>query len=92
MTTVPTTSSSPPSPDGPANEDGAGGKAPLQWGLVAVAVPVMALAFGGAALIGESQNALGAGLIAMLTTISALIDAKDEAGLARELADIKSMY
>ena len=73
MTSAPATSSSAPSADGPSDEDGAGGKAPLQWGLVAVAVPVMALAFGGAALIGESQNALGAGLIAMLTTISALV-------------------
>ena len=77
MTTVPATSSSSPSPDGPANDDGADAKAPLQWGLVAVAVPVMALAFGGAALIGESQNALGAGLIAMLTTISALVTPRE---------------
>lgn len=75
VTTVPATSSSPPSPD--AAGEPAEGKAPLQWKLVAVAVPVMALAFGGAALIGESKNALGAGLIAMLTTISALVTPRE---------------
>jgi hypothetical protein len=44
---------------------------------VVIGVPVMALAVGGAALIGESKNSLGAGLIALLTTIAALATTRE---------------
>lgn len=60
---------SPPATSGQAPGDG---KPPLMWGFVAIAVPVMGLAVGGAALIGESKNALGSGLIALLTVVAAL--------------------
>ncbi|MFM9128042.1 MAG: hypothetical protein ACKOTA_10940, partial [Solirubrobacterales bacterium] len=67
--TSPPATSAPSSPAAQAPGDG---KPPLMWGFVAIAVPVMGLAVGGAALIGESKNALGSGLIALLTVVAAL--------------------
>lgn len=67
--TSPPATSAASSPSAPAPGDG---KPPLMWGFVAIAVPVMGLAIGGAALIGESKNALGSGLIALLTVVAAL--------------------
>ena len=67
-TSPPATSAPPPA----AAQAPGDGKPPLMWGFVAIAVPVMGLAVGGAALIGESKNALGSGLIALLTVVAAL--------------------
>ena len=53
-------------------------KAPLQWRLLAIAIPVMALGFGGAALIGEAKNGLGAALIAMFTVIAAVASPREK--------------
>ena len=64
-------------PPSPATQASGGEKPPLMWGLVAIAVPVMGLAVGGAALIGESKNALGSGLIALLTVIAALATTRE---------------
>ena len=72
MSAHPATSPTPPATQAPDGE-----KPPLMWGMVAVAVPVMGLAAGGAALIGESKNALGAGLIALLTVIAALATTRE---------------
>lgn len=70
MTSSPSATAANP---GPPDE-----KAPLQWGLVAIGIPVMALAFGGAALIGESKNSLGSALIALLTVITAIASPREK--------------
>ena len=59
-------------------EDGKPEKAPLQWGLLAISLPVMVLGFGGAALIGETKNGLGAALIAMFTVIAAVASPREK--------------
>ncbi len=62
----------------PSPEEDKPDKPPLQWGLLAFAVPVMALGFGGAALIGEARNGLGAALIAMFTVIAAVASPREK--------------
>ncbi len=52
-------------------------KPPIQWKLSLIGIPVMGLAFGGATLIGEQKNVLGAGLIALLTVIAALASPRE---------------
>lgn len=62
----------------PSPEEAKPEKPPLQWGLLAIALPVMALGFGGAALIGEAKNGLGAALIAMFTVIAAVASPREK--------------
>lgn len=62
----------------PSPEEAKPEKPPLQWRLLAIAVPVMALGFGGAALIGEAKNGLGAALIAMFTVIAAVASPREK--------------
>lgn len=71
MTTAAVTAQ--PTPEGEKPE-----KAPLQWKLLAIGLPVMALGFAGAALIGETKNGLGAALIAMFTVIAAIASPREK--------------
>lgn len=53
-------------------------KPPIQWKFALLGIPVMGLAFGGATLIGEQKNVLGAGLIALLTVVVALASPREK--------------